>query len=227
MRTIAVIAAFAAAQASFLESLQPQLPGSLCSPCVQLGQQGISTLLNYLLNAGVVSSCSKLCSNLETKTEQTVCNLACDLVGIKAFVSALNHTDLDPIYFCEVLTACPAGPDDADAKLLKAEATPSSLSKGDKVQLLCDLNVTKASGVGEYSIAVQGPVSGDISSSFLLPKGLDVGVQQLGVELKVKDQTSGDEPVVWQPGDYQFDFQAVPCHGAMAIRCISAIVPWR
>lgn len=216
MRIVAVIAAFAAAQASFLESIEPQLPGSFCSPCVQLGNQGISTLLNYLLNTGVVSSCSKLCSHLDTKMEKTTgdpdaCNLACGLVGIKAFISALNHTDLDPIYFCEVITACPAGPDDADAKVLKAEASPSSVSKGDTVQLLCDLNVTKASGVGEYRVAVRGPVKGDVGEGFLLPKGLDVGAQQLGVELKVKDHTSGDEPVVWQPGDYEFDIEV--CQG--------------
>ena len=112
----------------------------------------------------------------------------------KAFISALNHTDLDPIYFCEawtateptaqpvqlklhsflqVITACPAGPDDADAKLLDAkaravsakglfvqrvhcwQATPSSLSKGDTVQMLCDVNapwqgrISIPSGAGE------------------------------------------------------------------------------
>ncbi|CAL1126146.1 unnamed protein product [Cladocopium goreaui] len=122
----------------------------------------------------------------------------------EAFISALNHTDL-------VITACPAGPDDADAKVLKAEASPSSVSKGDTVQLLCDLNVTKASGVGEYRVAVRGPVKGDVGEGFLLPKGLDVGAQQLGVELKVKDHTSGDEPVVWQPGDYEFDIEV--CQG--------------
>eukprot|EP00913_Durusdinium_trenchii_P025895 g24300.t1 len=141
---VAAIAAFAVAaghvQASWLESLEPQLPHSLCSPCVQLGSQGINTLLNYLLNAGVVSSCSKLCSNLTNKAEQTACNLACDLVGIKAFMAALNHTDLDPIYFCEMITACEAGPDNASVHLVDAKATPTAVSKGDTVQMLCDIN---------------------------------------------------------------------------------------
>lgn len=76
----------------------------------------------------------------------------------QAFIEALKHTDLDPIYFCEagvdlgiswinassckvynrwapnirdtfrfrpngqVITACPAGPDDANATLLSAKA---------------------------------------------------------------------------------------------------------
>lgn len=71
--------------------------------------------------------------------------------------------------------------------------------------------VTKASGVGEYRVAVRGPVKGDVGEGFLLPKGLDVGAQQLAVELKVKDHTSGDEPVVWQPGDYEFDIEV--CQG--------------
>ena len=30
--------------------------------------------------------------------------------------------------------------------------------------------VTKASGVGEYRVAVRGPVKGDVGEGFLLPK---------------------------------------------------------
>eukprot|EP00913_Durusdinium_trenchii_P025189 g23648.t1 len=77
--------------------------------------------------------------------------------------------------------------------------------------LIFGLVVTQASGVGEFRIAVDGPVSADISQSFLLPKGLDLGRQQLGVQLKVKDHTSGDDPVVWKPGVYRFDFEV--CQG--------------
>ncbi|CAE7402785.1 ctnB, partial [Symbiodinium pilosum] len=95
-------------------------------------------------NAGVVTSCSKLCSHLPGKAEQTACNLACDLAGIKEFVHILNHTDLDPIYLCELLMMCHAGPDDAAANILDAKASPAAISKGDTVQLLADINVTKA-----------------------------------------------------------------------------------
>ena len=35
--------------------------GSFCKTCVSLGSSGINTLLNYILNAGVVGGCGKLC----------------------------------------------------------------------------------------------------------------------------------------------------------------------
>ncbi|CAE7203863.1 ctnA [Symbiodinium sp. CCMP2592] len=151
--------------------ISPTEHSAACSPCVQLGSQGINLLLNYLLNAGVVTSCSKLCSHLPTKAEQTICSIGCDLAGIKEFVNILNHTDLDPIYFCEAQTL----------------------------------------GVGEFRLAVHGPVTSHISDGFLLPEGLTEGAIQLGAELKVMDDTSGDEPVIWRPGTYTFDIHL--CQG--------------
>ena len=42
----------------------------------------------------------------------------------------------------------------------------------------CVMNsqVTKASGVGEYRVAVRGPVQGDVGEGFLLPKARPAGM---------------------------------------------------
>ena len=32
---------------------------------------------------------------------QKACDLVCGIAGIKVFIKALTHADLDPIYFCE------------------------------------------------------------------------------------------------------------------------------
>ncbi|CAE6964543.1 ctnA [Symbiodinium sp. KB8] len=140
-----------------------------------------------------------------------ICSIGCDLAGIKEFVDILNHTDLDPIYFCELLKYCHAGPDDASARILDIKASPSTISKGETVQLLADVNVTKELGVGEFRVSVHGPVTSHISDGFLLPQGLGEGAIQLGAELKVQDDTSGDEPVIWHPGTYTFDIHL--CQG--------------
>merc|ERR1719387_2472215 len=92
----------------------PRMPkeepkNALCSPCVQLGGQSLNILLNYILNAGVIGGCSNLCGHLKSNSTRKACDLVCGIVGIKEFIKALNHTDLDPIYFCEILHACPAG----------------------------------------------------------------------------------------------------------------------
>jgi hypothetical protein len=193
----------------------PRMPvgseNALCSPCVQLGGQSLNALLNYILNAGVVEGCGKLCSHLKSKGAQTACDLVCGAVGIKAFIKALNKTDLDPIYFCEILHACPAGPDDAAVDLVGVTAQPSSISKGDTIELSLQLNVMNATGVGQFGISVDGPVTTPVSQRFLLDKGVSVGQQNLGVKLTVKDDDSGDFPVVWSPGTYKVTFEM--CQG--------------
>lgn len=184
----------------------------LCSPCVQLGTQSINILLNYILNAGVVGGCSKLCSHTQlSKANQNVCKVACGYVGIKAFKQVLKHTDLDPIYFCESLHACPAGSDDASIKLVSVASHPTSIVKGNTIQLSVQLDVTKASGVGQFDILVEGPVSQPISQRFLLAKGIANGTQTLTVQLTVEDDTSGDIPMIWQPGSYRYTFEV--CQG--------------
>lgn len=194
-----------------VDDAPPSSELSLCSPCVQLGEQGVNILLNYVLQAGVVGSCGKLCSHLPQKTEQLVCNLVCDVVGLQAFVKALNHTDLDVIYFCEELHACPAGPDNAAAALTAVQALPATVAKGDTVKLQATVQVTNATGVGEFRVAVNGPVTQPVSQSFLLPQGLQTGLIGLEVSLQIQDDESGDEPVVWSPGNYSFGFHV--CQG--------------
>jgi len=200
--------------ASYEQTLPPMKDtanGMLCSPCISLGSQGINILVNYIVNAGVLGGCGELCSHLTTKTEQEVCNLACDVVGVNAFVKALNHSDLDPFYLCETVSACPKPPDTADAEIVEVKATPSSIAKGDTIELECDMNVRNATGTGEFRMSVTGPVTVSISQSFVLAKGVPEGQQALSVKLTVADDTSGDEPVTWQPGTYTFEFEV--CQG--------------
>jgi len=186
-------------------------PGAACSACVQLGSQGINLLLNYILQGAVVGSCGKLCSRLPKKAEQTVCNLACDIVGVKAFIAALNHTDLDPIFFCEEVTLCHAGSDAADVRLVSASSSPTSIAKGGEVSLGLQLDVKTAMGVGTVGISIDGPVTTPVSQSFLMPAGFATGVQALNVKLTCKDDESGDFPVIWSPGNYTFKYHV--CQG--------------
>lgn len=201
---------------------------ALCDPCFQLGGQAINILVNYILNAGVVEGCGKLCSHLNSTAAQGACDLVCGAVGIKAFIKALDNTDLDPMYFCEILHLCPAGLDDAHVDLLSVQIDPTSISEKDitpggdgvTVQATLTVNVTKATGVGEWAAGVHGPVSGadgPVGGSFLLPDGLKVGVQNLGVKLTVQDTMPDPSkqppsfPVTWEPGSYEFRFHV--CQG--------------
>jgi hypothetical protein len=201
---------------------------ALCDPCFQLGGQALNILINYILNAGVIGGCGQLCSHLNSTAAQNACDLVCGVVGIKTFIKALDNTDLDPMYFCEILNLCRAGPDDAHIDLLSVQIDPTSIAKKDvepeaggaTVQATLTVNVTKATGVGEWSAGVHGPVTGTqgpVGGSFFLADGLKLGVQNLGVKLTVQDTMPDPSdpqapfPVTWMPGSYEFRFHV--CQG--------------
>jgi len=188
-----------------------QTQAATCSPCIQLSGQALSTLLNYILNAGVAGTCGKVCSNLKSKREQEACDVICEVVGFKAFIKALNHTDLDPLYFCEEVHACPMAPDNASATIGAVIAQPSSIAKGDTIELVVEVDVKVPSGLGVFRILINGPVTQPVSSSFTLPDGLPVGTQNLAVKIQIKDDDSGDFPTTWSPGSYYFEFEV--CQG--------------
>jgi len=207
---------------------KPTPNSALCSPCVQLGGEGLNTLINAILNVGVLGGCQKLCGHLKTKGEQTACNLVCGAVGIKAFIKALNNTDLDPIYFCEIVHACKAGPDDAHIDLMSVTLNPPQMSRKDvdptgqgvTLEGVLAVNVTKDTGVGQFRVAIHGPVmgaQGPIGGSFILADGLKAGPQNLGVKFTVKDTLPDPTaqpptfPVTWEPGSYEFRFHV--CQG--------------
>ena len=61
----------------------------------------IDTILQIILNGGVIGSCGALCSQLPDQIEQAACSLICDYVGIEAFIDLINYEDPDPIYICQ------------------------------------------------------------------------------------------------------------------------------
>eukprot|EP00746_Dinoflagellata_sp_MGD_P038665 gnl/MRDRNA2_/MRDRNA2_19300_c0_seq1.p1 gnl/MRDRNA2_/MRDRNA2_19300_c0~~gnl/MRDRNA2_/MRDRNA2_19300_c0_seq1.p1 ORF type:complete len:296 (+),score=59.17 gnl/MRDRNA2_/MRDRNA2_19300_c0_seq1:98-889(+) len=225
-----LLASTASANPQFaLTKAPPSEPKSpLCSPCLQLGAQGINILLNAILNAGVIGGCGQLCGHLKSKGQQEACDLVCDVVGIKAFIKALNNTDLDPFYLCESIHACKAGPDDAHVDLMSVQLTPPSISdqdiqpgaEGVTVEGVLSFNVTKETGVGEFGVVILGPVEGadgPVGGSFLLPDGLKEGMQNVGVKINIQDTLPDPTkdppslPVIWNPGSYEFRFHL--CQG--------------
>jgi hypothetical protein len=184
----------------------------LCNPCIQLGEQGLNILLNEILNAGVIGGCSKLCSGLKQKLEKTACNVVCDVVGVKAFIKALNHTDLDPIYFCQKLKACPAPNPSASAKIVSVGATPASGPSGTKFALELDFEVDNTTSVSEIRIGIDGPAIPAPPSQGFIQQGFADGQFSSKVSL---DTTSGDpsdpQSVQWEPGHYNYTFEL--CQG--------------
>merc|ERR1712000_510 len=159
---------------------------------------------------GVIGGCGELCSQLPKGVERTGCDLVCGYVGIKTFIKIIDNTDLDIIYGCTAMGACEHGPDDSDVTLVATNANPNPVTKGSTIEMQLGVNSTKGSGLGSFSVSVEGPVtSGGISDSFRLMDGVPEGEQVLGVKLQIRDQFPTDPsqfPVIWEPGTYNFTF---------------------
>ena len=84
----------------------------LCPTCINIAEQSINILLNLILDSGIIGTCGTLCQALADKTGSqilgTVCDLACDFLGIEEFLKVLNNADLDPIWYCEIAKFCPS-----------------------------------------------------------------------------------------------------------------------
>jgi hypothetical protein len=64
--------------------------------------------INEILNDGlqdVELGCKGVCSHVKSKDLQETCAITCDALGIVEFIRLLSTTDIDPIYYCEGLSA--------------------------------------------------------------------------------------------------------------------------
>lgn len=84
----------------------------VCQDCIKEFVSVINVLLNLILDEGIIGSCGDLCGALANKTNSTetgdVCLFLYNAVGIVEFIKILEHTDLDPIWYCQIVELCPS-----------------------------------------------------------------------------------------------------------------------
>jgi hypothetical protein len=93
-----------------IHRVTPNVDLDLCPTCINVAEESINILLNLILDTGIIGTCGTLCQALAQKTSAligTICDLACDVVGIAEFIKLLENSDLDPIYYCEIAKLCP------------------------------------------------------------------------------------------------------------------------
>ena len=82
--------------------MAPESSLKLCSPCIQLSEQGLNILLNEILNVGVVGGCNKLCSgNSLSRLLSLLLSLFVPLTLILSMILSLVWSLLLPLYFKE------------------------------------------------------------------------------------------------------------------------------
>ena len=95
-----------------LDSASSKVGIDLCPACINEAVEVINVLLNLVLDEGIIQSCGDLCGALANKTGSDVlgdiCDVACEAVGIDEYVHLLIKSDLDPIYYCQLVKLCPS-----------------------------------------------------------------------------------------------------------------------
>ena len=84
----------------------------ICQDCIKEWVSVINVLLNLILDEGIIGSCGDLCSALQNRTNSSIdgdiCLALCNAVGIVEFCRILEHSDLDPIWYCQIMDLCPS-----------------------------------------------------------------------------------------------------------------------
>ena len=145
----------------------------------------------------MIGSCAKLCGLLNTQWEATACNLVCDAVGIEAFVKAIGHADLDPIYYCHIVDLCKEF-DDASATVTQLAVNPAS---GSQFTFTADINVNSTVGAGEVALQFYDSTGANVGGGATTTSGADVGEFTTSLAY---DNTQTDEPL--PAGDYTATF---------------------
>ncbi|XP_062617063.1 countin-1-like [Saccostrea cucullata] len=179
----------------------------LCPTCINFTSQTIDILLNIILQSGVVGTCGALCNALAQKTGSqalgAVCNILCDIVGVEEFVKLVEKADLDPIYFCELLKACPIK-DDGDAKITSMTVSPTSGPQG---VFEIDLEYESKNGTGTGEIILEcKTVDGIPVEGGFLAQEQPAGQYSQKFNLKAEPDPQCDptqQPCEqWLPGNY-------------------------
>jgi hypothetical protein len=198
----------------------------MCELCVNFAVQGLNLVANAILNDGVIQGCSAICSAAfpSAKLEREACDLLCDAVGVAGFIEAIEHSDLDFIYFCELIDKtglnvcpiqdCPSGNPTCAHVAPTLEVTPDRGPQDTQFVFSANVNVTAPTGTG--MIRVEYKSANFQGSSDILYMGFpNVGVFNTQVTLDSStggpDDNGGDTGP-WPQGSYSA--QMTVCMGS-------------
>eukprot|EP00818_Percolomonas_sp_WS_P006018 CAMPEP_0117435282 /NCGR_PEP_ID=MMETSP0759-20121206/399_1 /TAXON_ID=63605 /ORGANISM="Percolomonas cosmopolitus, Strain WS" /LENGTH=217 /DNA_ID=CAMNT_0005226821 /DNA_START=207 /DNA_END=860 /DNA_ORIENTATION=+ len=187
----------------------------MCSLCVQLMSQTINQLINVIINVGLIGSCNKLCSYLQPYGQLAVvaCNLICDGVGIEEFIKILEKQDIDVIYACELVHACPVHdcPLTPCGSFGPGNVSPQTARKAHENDFAFSttFDILDQTGVGEIIfevITAPGSMPPVLEGGELVPDGFQKGTYNLNYNIKLQDHEDAQPfPIFFRPGMYKIE----------------------
>ncbi|CAF1521261.1 unnamed protein product [Rotaria magnacalcarata] len=197
--------------------IQPQVRLDLCPTCINVAEESINILLNLILDSGIVGTCGTLCQALAEKTGSqligTICDLACDVIGIDEFIKLIEKADLDPIWYCEIARFCPIN-DHGDAKITKFSILPTTGRQGTTFVIDFSYISLNGTGTGELDVDIRTPDHIPLGAGFLI-EAKKPGTYNERISVKAEPDPECDptqQPCEeWLPGIYNVTVQI--CNG--------------
>eukprot|EP01132_Coremiostelium_polycephalum_P003189 gene3189-3993_t len=110
-------------------------------------------LIKIVSDYGIIASCSKICGYLNKTVETDLCEALCDLVGVGSFWKIFTLDDLNPIYACQLVTACQT-PKYPAANFITTVISPNSGPAGSTFSITINFTVINATGTGQFAYEV-------------------------------------------------------------------------
>jgi len=167
-----------------------------CSACVDLFEHSLGTLLDIIINGGVIGSCEALCTKLHKEWEVATCTLVCAGVGIDAFIKILTSHDDDPVYLCTDFLVCPRNNCTSNCvTITSAVVSPSSGPVRTTFRIDVNMTVHQLTGTGITGVIVTPPGPANETNPFGAYK-LNEGFQPGTVFVQI--------PIATDDFDWQF-----------------------
>jgi len=143
----------------------------LCPMCINEAVEAINVILNVILDEGILGSCQKICEAAAKASNSsligTICDLACDAIGLDAFIHLIIDVDLDPIWYCEIAKLCAIN-DHGDAKFTDFAVMPSTGPQGTTFVIDCSYKSLNGTGTSMLRIDITDPQNQTNSNDFLV-----------------------------------------------------------
>ncbi|UJR10514.1 hypothetical protein I4U23_014717 [Adineta vaga] len=143
----------------------------LCPTCIDEAVEAINVILNVILDEGIIEDCGKLCDIVANKTGSqligTICDLACDAIGIDEFIRLIITVDLDPIWYCEMARMCEIN-DHGDAKFTNFGVYPNTGPQGTTFIIDCSFKSLNGTGTSMLRLEIVDSHNETSSNDFLV-----------------------------------------------------------
>lgn len=165
----------------------------VCPPCVSFADTSLDALYADVTGNVIPNSCADLCGILGQNLASQVCGFFCLDVGLSQFIKFIKQAKPDPIYFCELLDACPVV-DGGAANITTTYIIPSTGPQYTTFNIQTLFQVSKPTGTGQIKLTLKPPGTSVPVTQAYLNEGFEIGA------FSVKFQVATDS--LYPAGNY-------------------------